>query len=215
MIFVYGTSHVSEESLELIEKEIDDKDPDIVALELDINRLHAMLNDNRQSQGPVFIRGMKFFQDMIGKKTGVMPGDEMTYAYNKAVNEGRDIALIDQDIRITVQKLQDVSLREKVKAGASLLLGMVSTKGFDMKSIPHEDFLDQILGEMKFKFPQLYEALVADRNHYMKASLEHLQDENPDEDIIAFVGAAHKKEIERMLAEDSYEIGSEDSVERQ
>lgn len=214
MIHVYGTSHVSQESIELIDEKIERRDPDIIALELDMPRLNSMLTDTKKSQGPLFVRGIKLFQDLIGKKTGVMPGDEMLHAYSKAVEEGRDIALIDQDIRITVQKLQDVRLSEKVKAGASLVLGVFSSAKIDIADIPEDEFLDEMLYEFKFKFPELHSVLVRERNSYMVESLKHLQDENPDSEIVAFVGAAHRKEMEKMLEEDGYAVTGESGVAR-
>ncbi|MFB6216870.1 MAG: TraB/GumN family protein, partial [Candidatus Aenigmatarchaeota archaeon] len=156
----------------------------------------------------------KFFQDFIGKKTGVMPGDEMLHAYNRAVEDGRDIALIDQDIRVTVKKLQEVRLSEKVKAAASLVLGVFSPIEINLENIPEEEFLDRLLYEMEFKFPELHNVLVKERNIYMAESLKHLQDENPDAEIIAFVGAAHRKAIEEMLKEDGYAVAGESGMAR-
>jgi len=59
MIHVYGTSHVSHESLDLIQEKIEEHDPDTVALELDFMRLNALLNDESQRGGPIFIRIIK------------------------------------------------------------------------------------------------------------------------------------------------------------
>ncbi len=200
MINVYGTSHVSEDSLELIEEKVREHDPDIIALELDYARLNALLRDERQDQGPLFLRLMRFFQESIGSKTGVMPGEEMLYAYQVAINEGRDIGLIDQDISVTIQNLRQISRKEKVKAAAHLLVGaLLPFEGFDIHSIPEEDFIDELLQEMRFKFPEMYQVLVEDRNWYMAEALKQLQRDNPDADIVAFVGAAHRREVAKML----------------
>ena len=122
MIYVYGTSHVSEQSLELVKEKIEEHDPEIVALELDFMRLNALLNGKRDSSGPIFIKLIQKFQNSIGRKTGVMPGEEMLYGYKKAVEEDRDIALIDQDVRETIKKLKDVRRTEKVKAVIGVLM---------------------------------------------------------------------------------------------
>lgn len=199
MIYVYGTSHVSKESLELVEEKINEHNPDIVALELDRLRLKSLINDERSRSGPVFIKLIQKFQQTIGRKTGVMPGEEMLYAYKKAVGEDRDIALIDQDVRNTVRKLKAVHLTEKIKVGAGLLLGFVSRNKFNISEIPEEELIDEILYEMSFKFPGLYRVLVEERNRYMTKALKQLQEENPDQTIVAFVGAAHRKAIENEL----------------
>lgn len=213
MIHVYGTSHVSHESLDLIEEKIQEHDPDTVALELDLMRLNALMNDTEtQRGGPIFIRLIKKFQDMIGSKTGVMPGEEMLYAYQTAVNEGRDVALIDQEITETIKKIKEVRRVEKARAISQLLLGLVYPGGFDVSKIPEDSFIDELLEEFKFKFPELHGVLVEERNQHMIAALRKLQEQNPDQNIVAFVGAAHQKEIQEEL--DGFKVETDEKEEK-
>lgn len=208
MIHVYGTSHVSHESLDLIKEKIEEHDPDTVALELDFMRLNALLNDDTQKGGPIFIRIIKKFQDMVGSKTGVMPGEEMLYAYQTAVDEGRDVALIDQEITDTIHKIKQVRRVEKARAVTQLVLGALIPGSFDVSEIPEEEFIDELLEEFKFKFPELYYVLVEERNQYMIEALKQLQKEDPEQDIVVFVGAAHQKDIQEEL--DGYEFETEE-----
>ncbi|QKQ98156.1 hypothetical protein GKQ38_01310 [Candidatus Nanohaloarchaea archaeon] len=204
MIHVYGTSHVSQQSIERIDEAIDKHDPDIVALELDPIRLQALKSgeENSSSGGSLFIRLLRKFQNRIGSKTGLMPGQEMLYAYHRALGEERDVVLVDQDIRVTVQKLKrDVGRKEKVKAGASLLAGLVLPGGIDVSEIPDEKMVQQMSAEMKHSFPGLHSVLLQERNIVMAESLKQVQRENPDSDIVAFVGAAHRKFLEDELSE--------------
>lgn len=211
MIHVYGTSHVSHESLDLIQEKINEHDPDTVALELDFMRLNALLNDNSQRGGPIFIRIIKKFQDVIGSKTGVMPGEEMLYAYQTAVDEGRDVALIDQEITDTIQKIKGVRRVEKARAVTQLMLGAVLPGSFDASKIPEDDFIEELLEEFRFKFPDLYDVLVEERNNHMIAALKKLQEEEPEQDIVAFVGAAHQKAIQEEV--DGFEPEIEEETE--
>lgn len=194
MIHIFGTSHVSQESLELVEEKIEEIDPEIVALELDVPRLNSLLSDKQENRGgSLFVRVLQYFQRSIGEETGVMPGEEMLHAYRTAEKNDIEVALIDQDIRITISKLKDVSLLEKVKAAAQLLVGMLFPGNFEIAhEIPEEELIDQLLFEMKFKFPEMYEVLVEQRNRHMTESLRKLE-EDTDGDIVAFVGAAHRK----------------------
>lgn len=202
MIHVFGTSHVSQQSLELVEDKIEEIDPEVVALELDHLRLSSLLNDEQRSKGaPVFIRLIQYFQRSVGEKTGVMPGEEMLLAYRTAEKKGTDVALIDQDIRITISKLKQIRLREKIKVGAQLLVGMVLPGGFDITSeIPEEDLIDDLLAEMRFKFPEMYTVLVEQRNQHMIESLKKLE-EDTEGDIVALVGAAHTKAVQSEFDE--------------
>ncbi|MFT4892408.1 MAG: pheromone shutdown protein TraB [Candidatus Nanohaloarchaea archaeon] len=196
MIHIFGTSHVSQESLDLVEEKIEEIDPEVVALELDTLRLNSLLNDRKEKQGgSLFVRLLQFFQESVGKKTGVMPGEEMLHAYRTAEKNGIDVALIDQDIRVTIDKLKGVSFWEKLKAGAQLVVGMLIPGSFDIaQEIPEEELIEQLLFEMKFKFPEMYDVLVEQRNLHMTESLKMLENDT-EGDIVAFVGAAHRKAL--------------------
>ncbi|WEL23555.1 TraB/GumN family protein [Candidatus Nanohalovita haloferacivicina] len=203
MIHVYGTSHVSHESIDRINEAVEKHDPEIVALELDPLRLQALRtgDDNSSDGGPIFIRLLRKFQNKIGSKTGLMPGQEMLYAYHKSLGEDREVVLIDQDIRTTMRKLGKVRRKEKVKASLSLLAGLVLPGSLDVSSIPDEKLVQQMSVEMKHSFPGLYSVLMEERNVIMTESLKQVQRENPDSDIVAFVGAAHRKHLEDELSE--------------
>lgn len=159
-----------------------------------------MISDQkRDNKGPVFLKIIKKFQDYIGSKTGVMPGEEMKYAYMKSMDENREVYLIDQDIRVTVKQLGKIPRKEKVKAFASLLFAFFSTSKFDIYSIPEEDVINKLLTELEDELPYLHNVLVEERNMIMAKSLQKIQEENPESDIVAFVGAAHRKGITQIL----------------
>jgi pheromone shutdown protein TraB len=194
LIHIFGTSHVSQESLNLVEEKIEEINPEVVALELDMPRLNSLLSDEQENRGgPLFVQILQYFQKSVGEKTGVMPGEEMLLAYQTAEKNDIEVALIDQDIRVTISKLKGVSFWEKLKAGAQLMVGLIFPGSFEMAhEIPEEELIDQLLFEMKFKFPEMYDVLVEQRNKHMTESLKMLEEET-EGDIVAFVGAAHRK----------------------
>jgi pheromone shutdown protein TraB len=201
MIKVYGTSHVSKESFDVIDEAFREVDPDIVALELDPVRLEAMLQDGEtDGGGPIFMRLLRKFQAYIGKKTGVMPGTEMLYAYEKAMDEEKDILLIDQDVRVTVQKLMATRRKERVKAVLGLLGGLVLPGDtFDVSKIPEDRKIEYMLQKFRESFPGIFDVIVEQRNDYMVQSLRQFETQHPDKDIAVFVGAAHKNVLKREL----------------
>lgn len=200
MIHVYGTSHVSEESFDIIDEAIEKHDPEVVALELDYPRLNSLMNDEETSGGGLFPRLIRYFQESIGSKTGVMPGEEMKYGFEKAMDEGREVALVDQDIRVTLKRLKDVRRKEKVRAVVSILLGFVSRDKFDVSEIPDDEVIDELIGELKEEFPEIYEVLMEERNEYIVEALRKVDEEN-EGDVVAFLGAAHVGPVRRMLDE--------------
>ena len=215
MIKLYGTSHVSHESLDVIDEAFLDE-PDLVALELDPPRLEALMFDGKGGKdGSVFIRLLEKFQNYVGNKTGLMPGEEMLYAYNRAIQENLDIALVDQDIRVTVQRLKQVRRKEKVKAvfsvGAALLLPFGDK--MNIEEIPEEDKIQELVSELEDSFPGIHRVLLEERNVYMAENLISLQEENPESDIAVFMGAAHRKPVAEILRGEGFEVDCESLME--
>jgi len=213
VIHVYGTSHVSEQSLDLIDEKIEEHDPDTVAIELDPVRLQSLLSEGETgTEGPLLIKLLQKFQAYIGGKTGLMPGQEMLYAYNKAQNQGKDTALIDQDIRITVDRLKTVKRKEKVKAGISLILGTMLPFGEKMRvnEIPGQEDISSLVSGFKDSFPGIYHVLMEQRNIHMEQVISRLQRENPEKDIAVFLGAAHRKSVSKLLRGEGFEVNCKD-----
>lgn len=217
MIKIYGTSHVSYESIELIDDAFTEE-PDIVALELDAPRLEALMFDGKgRKDGDFLIKILEKFQRYIGGKTGLMPGQEMLYAYNRGIKDNLDIALIDQDIRVTVDRLKSIRRKEKVKAVLSIGAGVLLPFGdtLDLEKIPEGEEIERLKSEMEGSFPGLHKVLLEERNYVMAEALMRLQEENPESDIAVFMGAAHKKPVSDILESEGFEIGSEGRLEEE
>ena len=112
---IIGTSHIAKQSLEEVEKAIEEGKPDIVALELDRKRLYSLMNKEERKISIYDIRrvGFKGFifsligawaEKKLGKIVGVAPGSEMKKAVMLARKYKLKIALIDQDIEITLRR---------------------------------------------------------------------------------------------------------------
>ena len=129
-ITIIGTAHVSSKSAEFVRKTILEKKPTAVCVELDFNRLQALLEPNKEEKKPKFsyifkARHKSVFllsyilsglQGRIAKKYNVSPGEEMTAAVNSAKEINAKIYLVDRDINITLQKLlKRLSIWEKWK----------------------------------------------------------------------------------------------------
>ena len=212
MIKVFGTSHVSQDSIELIDS-VMKQEPDIVALEIDNNRLRALKNGEKSKADSIFLRLLQKLQNRIGEKTGLMPGKEMLHAYEKSIESGNDIALIDQDIRTTLTRLKSVGRKEKAKAIFSLILAFVLPfNSLDASKIPDEDEIDEMIEMLQGSYPEISRVLLEERNQIMAMRIAELQERNPEAFIAVFVGAAHKKSIEHILEAEGYAVGSQSSL---
>ena len=94
-LVLVGTSHIARESVNEVEEVIRNESPDVVALELDKQRMYGLLNKNKSRPSIRNIRriGVKGFlfslvgawiERKLGEKVGVSPGSEMLAAYKLA-----------------------------------------------------------------------------------------------------------------------------------
>lgn len=200
MIELRGTSHVASEDLSSIRERIEESDADVVALELDERRLQALLTEDqgRTPHNPFFFL-LKAVQDLLGRHTGAVPGSDMLEAFRTAVEDGRDVALIDQDITVTLKKLKNVSLLEKIKFVGFMLVGVVamSTVRLNLREVPEDEFIHRLLLQFRVSFPGMYEVLVEERNEIMAEKLWALDQEYGD--VLAFVGAGHVEGLTELL----------------
>ncbi|MBI4141090.1 TraB/GumN family protein [Candidatus Woesearchaeota archaeon] len=209
-----GTSHIAKESVDAVKNYIANQKPDIVAVELDRSRLAALL-DRREKKirlrdikrvglsGFVFSLIGAWVEKKLGEKVGVAPGSEMLSAIKLAEQSGAKIALIDQDIAITLRRLsQFFSWKEKFRIVVDIIKGFVWRKSvisFDLRKVPSEKLIQKLMKEVKVRYPNLYSVLVAERNEVMAQRLAKLIKDFPEKRILAVVGAGHESELVALV----------------
>ncbi len=200
MIKIIGTSHISRESVEEIRKSFSEYDFDVVAVELDKNRLAALKAHKVgvTSRNPIALI-ISSIQTYMSKKTGITPGTEMLTAVENGEREGIPVFLLDQDISITLKGLKDVSLKEKIKIAGYTFLGLLGRKSvkFDITKVPSQEFVEYMLINFKVMFPEFYKVLIEDRNNYMVERIKKL--EEMYDKILVVVGAGHKPGMETIM----------------
>lgn len=208
MIKIIGTSHISPESVRKIKRTIKKVKPDLVAVELDPIRFEALRRGETVNISAIRYIGFrnyvvaKFFswiQRYLGKKTGVMPGTEMLVAVRAAQEVKAKIAFIDQDIRKTLNSLKRMKFREKLGIFFSLFRKVKVKHEFDLRKVPEEELVDELIKYLKETSPTLYEVMIEERDMHMAHCLFNLSKKY--EKIVAVVGMGHKKGIEEDLKE--------------
>ena len=210
---IVGTAHVSKESIDEVRETIIANPPDVVAVELDLNRYHNMLAEkNGQEKQNVNIREiikgdklsiflvsmfLSYLQKRIGDDLGVKPGSEMLAAIETAEEIGSKVALIDRDISLTLKRaLNKMSWLEKGKFLYGIVASLFSKDEIeDIETIKDGDTLTEVMEYFKEMSPQAYDVLVTERDAYMAQRLLEINDEN----VVAVVGAGHKKGIKKYM----------------
>ncbi len=211
---IIGTAHVSEKSVEEVKNTIIESHPDVVAVELDVNRYHNLINEKKgitqdkdikireilkgNNISMLLVSGfLSYFQKKIGEEVGVKPGSEMLAATEAAEEVGSQVALIDRDIQITLKRaLNMMSFWEKAKFVYSIIASFFNDDETieDIESIKEGDTLAEVMNYFQEMSPRAYEVLVKERDAYMARKLLDI-----DGNVVAVVGAGHKDGIYQNL----------------
>ncbi len=222
-----GTSHIAKQSLKEVTDVIEKEKPDIVALELDRKRFYALTHEVKRKLKLADIRriGIKGFlfnligawiEEKLGRMVGVKPGSEMLTAIKLAKQYKIRIALIDQDIEITLRRISiALTWKERFNFIVDLVRGLIFRKSemkklgikqLDLTKVPPRTLIKKLTKIMKDRYPGLYLVLVEERNKVMAANLKNLMENNPDKKIIAIIGAGHEEELLDLIKAASPEI---------
>ena len=210
---IIGTSHIAKQSLDEVERAINVEKPDIIALELDRRRLYSLFKKPGRIRiydiKKIGIKGFVFSLigawagKKLGKMVGVMPGSEMKKAVKLAKKNKIKIALIDQDIEITLRKFsKSLTWKEKWNFFADVVKAVFSKKKtleFDLTKVPSKKVIKKLVGQVKKRFPNVYNVLIEERNHIMAENLRKIMEMHPDKKILAIVGAGHEDDILNLI----------------
>ncbi len=219
-ITLLGTSHIAKQSVQQIQSTVADLQPTIVAVELDRKRLYALLHEQRTSlrlsdirriglQGFLFAWIGGIVQRKLGASVGVLPGADMLSAIKIAQQQGAQVALIDQDIEITLRRFSaKLSWRERGRFVWDLLRGLLFGKrelrryglgNIDLRKVPSHELIQKMIGIIRTRYPNIYQVLVHERNVVMTHRLRHIATQHPDAKILAVVGAGHVEGMRELL----------------
>ncbi|MBT3464054.1 TraB family protein [archaeon] len=210
-IYVLGTSHVAKQSVSQVKKQIRELNPEIVAIELDKNRLHSLQHNTKRPKNLEMIKYLglggflfyifgEFAQKKIGKILDINPGEDMFTAYKTAKKNKSKIALIDRDIQITLRRFSKFfKFKELVKIIFDILKGTKTKETIDLNNVPSDKLIEFVISEVKDKYPTIYKVLVYERDIYMGKKLVALSLVFPNDKILAVVGAGHVNGITKYL----------------
>jgi pheromone shutdown-related protein TraB len=211
-----GTSHIAKQSLDEVKRLIEEEKPDILALELDRKRLNALMSNEKRKIEMKSVRriGFKGFlfslfgawaEKKLGKLVGVAPGSEMKQAVKIAGKKNIKVALVDQDIEITLRNLSNsLSWKEKMNFIADIAKAMFLKSEnieFDLSTVPSKKVIKKLTGRLKERYPSLHKTLIEERNAVIAGNLKKLMDSEPDKKILAILGAGHIDDVLKLLTE--------------
>jgi len=223
-IFIVPTSHASENSSEQVHKTVEQVDPQLIAVELDENRLKKLLstdvNKNKDVsireimkksdmglKGAILIRLFSKFQSSIVSKLGIdMIGIDMLAGYEESKERGIQLALVDQDIQITFKRFtEEVSMKELTKTLFYFSIGyfQLSRKSEDevKETIDSENIdLEYALEKINDIFPTFKKIFIDERDDVIAHKTANIA-QNFDRTVLV-IGAGHEPGVTKKINQD-------------
>jgi len=220
---IIGTSHIAKQSIDSVKNTILKEKPDIVALELDKNRLYGIMHNQKRKisiadipkigfKGFLFSWIGSIIQKKLGDYVGVAPGSEMKTAIRLAKKQKARIALIDQNIETTLKRFSKaLTWKEKWNLLVDIFKGVVLRKNelkdlniekFDLTKVPSQEVIRKLINKMRERYPNICRVLIDERNKIMARNLSYLMKEHPEKNILAIIGAGHEEEIIELIKKD-------------
>lgn len=208
--FLIGVAHVLPESMQEVRETIEKEHPEVVALELDHYRYSILTHGVDATPGEkaspkpsaTILTGlMTLLQEKFSNQTGMPAGNEMAVAIERAMATGAKVELIDQDIRVTMNQINEtMPLSEKLMLMVQIMLSLLPTrKHVNLERLTEEQVVKDLLDGFKRLSPTSYRVLIEERNAYMASKVFPLLKSNRR--VVCVVGAGHVPGMQRLLEE--------------
>ncbi|MET0889637.1 MAG: TraB/GumN family protein [Stenotrophomonas maltophilia] len=214
-----GTAHVSQASVEAVERAIESGRFDAVAVELDAQRLQALTDPDalakldlveviRKGRVALFAANLALaaYQRRLAEQLEIEPGAELKRAVTLANERNLPVHLIDREVGLTFRRAsQRLGFFGKIKLVMGLGAGLFASDEVgeaEIEKLKQGDMLEASFGEFASESPALYETIIGERDRYMATRLREVHDPAQRE-VLAVVGAGHLAGLARYLETDT------------
>jgi pheromone shutdown-related protein TraB len=218
-IFLVGTAHVSQESVDLVQQVIANEKPDCVCVELDEKRYQALSGRKRwesldlkeiikKKQLSTLLVNLilSSYQKKLGMQLGVMPGSELLQATREAEKHSIPVSLCDRDVRVTLRRAwHQTSFLKKGYLLATLLVSLFDKTEITeekLEQLKKKDALSELMAELGEAMPVLKKVLIDERDIYLAEKIKM----SAGKKLVAVVGAGHVEGIKKRIGEDQSKV---------
>lgn len=214
-IYLIKTAHVSKNSIEDVDECFKEVNPDSICIELDKQRYESINNQDKWRDTDIskVIKENKVgfllvniilssFQKRMATSLSSQNGGEMMEGIKLANENNKELVLADRPVNTTFSRIWgSLGLWEKAKLLASIIASIFDKEEIseeDLQALKEEDALDAALNEVAKEFPNVKKTLVDERDQFLAQKIKTA----PGKKVIAIIGAAHAKGIEKNLDKD-------------
>lgn len=207
-----GTAHVSESSIEEVVRVIEEQNPDVIAVELDEKRYQSIEDPDawknmdiikvlKEKQGFLLLANvvLSSYQNKMGGKSGIKPGQEMVAAVNMARELGLEKILVDRPLSITMRrawaKTPSSERFRLLSYLCSSAFSKVEMSSEDIEKLKETNEMDTMLQELSETFPVAKEVLIDERDRYIASKIWNSNGKK----VLAVIGAGHMRGVKTYL----------------
>ncbi len=211
-IYLVGTAHLSQKSVDDVKNTIEAVKPDSICVELCPSRYKAMIEKDIWKSMDIFQvirRGkallllaqliMSSFYQRLGDQLGIQPGAEIIEALEMAKKTGSKLLLADRPIEITLKRIwRSLSFLSKMKMLTQIFTGIFELDEIDQNMIEemkHSAQLEDMMEVFAKSFPEIKKRLIDERDAYLAQKIKQAEGKK----IVAVVGAGHVKGIIKQI----------------
>jgi pheromone shutdown-related protein TraB len=215
-VVLLGTAHVSKTSADAVSLLLEQEHFDCIAIELDEGRHKALIDPDsykRMDLIQVFKSGrtmlvaanlaLSAYQRRLAEQQGIEPGAEMLRAHTEAQQRELPLELIDRDVGITLNRCRAaLGFWGGSKLITSSLLSTLSDDEIapdEIEKLKQGDMLKATFGDFANDSPELYTALIAERDRYMAARICQIIKTRASQRMLVVIGAGHLAGIVKEL----------------
>ena len=209
-----GTAHVATASVEAVKQNIEEWQPDIVAVELCKSRYEALTQDRRldkegllkvikEGKAPMVLLQslLAAEQRKLGLDEGQQPGAELLAAVQTAEEFQLEVELVDRDIQTTLRRAWNkMRFKEKMGLMWALLDDDDEEEELELEQmLSDKDLLTSLMEELREVSPGAGEVLIDERDEFIARKISAIKGRGK---VLAVLGAGHLDGVSKLLRED-------------
>ncbi len=216
---ILGTAHVSSESVELVRSQIEEWEPDLVAVELCPSRMSALTEPEsldsedllkiiKEGRSAMILlqSALAAQQRRMGISSGERPGAELLAAVNAAEESDIQVEMIDRDVVITLRRAwRKMGILEKWRILNALLWEEDDEEVSIDEVLGDSDLLSSMMEEAREIAPRAGEVLIDERDSFLAGRIQQIRGKGK---VLAVIGAGHLSGVVQNLGEPAIETTS-------
>ncbi|MGB1680485.1 MAG: TraB/GumN family protein [Candidatus Thalassarchaeaceae archaeon] len=216
---ILGTAHVSSESVELVRNQIEEWEPDLIAVELCPSRMAALTEPEsldsedllkiiKEGRSAMILlqSALAAQQRRMGISSGEKPGAELLAAVNAAEESDIPVEMIDRDVVITLRRAwKKMGMIEKWRILNALLWEEDDEEVSIDEILGDSDLLSSMMEEARELAPRAGEVLIDERDSFLAGRIQQIRGKGK---VLAVIGAGHLSGVVQNLGEPAMETTS-------